>query len=110
MNLANVATPTNLQRVEAAERLVRSVLQLQDRHNMRVRHISSAGAPAARVEIDAEILRGLEGQAQDADSLQNLAESVSALGFSSVSFAPFRSGSLSIPASRDLSSSAVISS
>jgi len=86
------ATAPALQKVAAAERLVRSGLdpflpsELQPRYNMRVRHLRG---DSARIELDAELLLRQDLQ----PILPEIAEAVAALGYQGVSIEPFRSGS-----------------
>lgn len=81
------ATPENLQRVEAAEKLVRTQLHLGPEVNLRVRQLVTG---AARLELDEALLvePGLE--------LSGLREAVLALGFVQMEVQPFRSGALSL--------------
>ena len=124
-SLVQPATPENLKRIEDAERLVRSSLDIAVTHNLRVRHIhirgrtdptspapsnppgtspgpvpSIAPAPAARIELDAALLQQLSDSAEGSERLREIAERVGSLGFSAVSFQPFRSGSVAAVAVR----------
>jgi uncharacterized protein (TIGR00268 family) len=80
------ATPENLHRVEAAERLIRRMCALRPEENLRVRHLAG---DVACVEIDAgrlEAVRGLRAELEPA---------LESLGYRAVELRPFRSGSLS---------------
>ena len=79
------ATDDNLGRIEAAETLVRQLINPSVEHNLRVRHMTDGGA---RIELDRTLLD------VHADVLPVLADQVGTLGFSYVKFHPFRSGSL----------------
>ena len=118
VSLVQPATPENLKRIEDAERLVRSSLNIAVTHNLRVRHIhirpapsnppgtspgpvpSAAPAPAARIELDAVLLQQLSDSAEGSERLREIAERVGSLGFSAVSIQPFRSGSVAAAAVR----------
>ena len=79
------ATEDNLERIELAEMIVREHVMLLVEHNLRVRHMPNG---SARIELDHG---GLDGRAE---VLPLVAEKVAALGFSGVTFQPFRSGSV----------------
>ena len=85
-----------MKRIEVAERLVRDRLNIEVQQNLRVRHIDEihASAASARIELDAPVLRALSESERGNELLQEIAQSVCSLGFSSVSFKPFRSGSV----------------
>ena len=125
VSLVQPATPENLKRIEDAERLVRSSLNIAVTHNLRVRHIHIRGrtdptssapsnppgtspgpvpstAPAARIELDAVLLQQLSDSAEGSERLREIAERVGSLGFSAVSIQPFRSGSVAAVRSEPL--------
>ena len=80
------ATPENLARVERAEALVRRLLRLEPRDNLRVRHLEGG---VARIELDAACLARI-------DSVRGqVEEGLEDLGFERVTVSAFRSGSLS---------------
>lgn len=79
------ATSDNLRRIESAEILVRSVTNPQEHNNIRVRHLKSG---AARIELDESLLN------TNKNSLETLAPLLADLGFHSVEFGVFRSGSV----------------
>ena len=79
------ATGDNLERIEAAETILRSVMNPSVEHNIRVRHMSDGGAV---IQLDREVLDG------QSDMLPSLADQIALLGFSYVKFDSFRSGSL----------------
>jgi len=78
------ATSDNLKRIEAAEKAVKGILDIKVSHNVRVRHMTNNGA---RVELDPDLLG-------KSDQMEMVAMEVSKLGYSTVSFKPFVSGSL----------------
>jgi hypothetical protein len=78
------ATSDNLKRIEAAEKAVKGILDIKVSHNVRVRHMTNNGA---RVELDPDLLG-------KTDQMEVVAMEVSKLGYSTVSFKPFISGSL----------------
>lgn len=77
-------TPTALRRVELAEAAVRDVVP--GAGDLRVRDL---GGDRARVELDAERLRGLS-----ADALADVEAAVRAVGFGAVEHREFRSGGM----------------
>ena len=86
------ATPEALKRVEQAESLVKEALASArpclhaPNVNLRVRHLRDG---SARIELDANTL----AQAQQQEVLAEMGGRIASLGFSSVGFAPFKSGS-----------------
>lgn len=84
------ATSSTLQRVEIAEDAVRDIFKLQIHHDMRVRVLKDG---MARVELDLTIL-----QSKDAsEAMMEASKRLKTLGFTSITFNEFRSGSVSIP-------------
>ena len=79
------ATGDNLERIEAAENILRSIMNPSVEHNIRVRHMTDGGAV---IQLDREVLDG------QSDLLPSLADQIALLGFSYVKFDAFRSGSL----------------
>ena len=79
------ATGDNLERIEAAENILRSIMNPSVQHNIRVRHMTDGGAV---IQLDREVLDG------QSDLLPSLADQIALLGFSYVKFDAFRSGSL----------------
>lgn len=79
------ATTERLQNIERAEQMVALGLQLDVHHNLRVRHLKDG---LARIEVDPDILH------DKSHVLGALGADVAALGFRSVTFAEFRSGSV----------------
>ena len=79
------ALQAHLERVEAAEGIVRQHVNLQVHHNMRVRMLAS---DAAAIELDGEVME------EAALSLSLIDQGLKSLGFSAVSLRPFRSGSV----------------
>jgi uncharacterized protein (TIGR00268 family) len=79
------ATEDNLERIELAELVVRELINPGVEHNLRVRHMPNG---SARIELDRGVLEGR------AEVLPVVAERVAGLGFSGVTFQPFRSGSV----------------
>ena len=86
--LGVTATPARLKRVEAAEEVARALLDVQVHHNLRVRVLRDNGA---RVEADPFLL----ARAQESGVIGRVAADIAALGFDTVTFKAFRSGSLS---------------
>ena len=85
--LGVAATPTRLRRVEKAEEVARALLDAQVHHNLRVRVLRDNGA---RVEADPALL----ARAQETGAIGQAAADIAALGFDTVSFKEFRSGSV----------------
>jgi pyridinium-3,5-biscarboxylic acid mononucleotide sulfurtransferase len=79
------ATATHLQRIEAAEDIVRSSFALSPAVNFRVRHLDDN---SAMLEIDAALLDDID--------LARCREALLALGFRDVVARAFRSGSVSV--------------
>lgn len=88
------ATPSALKRIEDAEDIVRNVLskEIKPHHNIRVRHLrrEGDGGVGARVELDESLL------IVDSYSQVLISEQLSNLGFTTVSFGQFKSGSVAI--------------
>ncbi len=80
------ATAENLSRVERAEEIVRRAAHLGPEQSLRVRHLEGE---AARIEAEEPALARIGGL------LARIAPELIALGFRSVTAAPFRSGSVS---------------
>jgi PP-loop superfamily ATP-utilizing enzyme len=89
--LGVTATPARLRRVEAAEEVARALLGVQVHHNLRVRVLRDNGA---RVEADPCLL----ARAQKSGVIGQVAADIAALGFDTVTFKTFRSGSMSATA------------
>lgn len=84
------ATRENLRRIEEAEQHVRTTLSLLPEHNLRVRHLLG---DVAAIELDGAPLNAL--MSQEKQRLTDLTDAIQAIGFKSVSFRAFRTGSLS---------------
>lgn len=79
------ATSQNLNRIEIAENIVRTLIQPEIQHNVRVRHMID---DSASVELDKDLLESKQYV------LEIVAQEISKLGFNVVKFNVFRSGSV----------------
>jgi PP-loop superfamily ATP-utilizing enzyme len=83
------ATSDNLRRIEQAEATVRHALVPDVHHNLRVRHMRDG---SARVEMDTDLL------VTRSELLPAVAQTLAGLGFRSVSFGEYRTGSVAVAA------------
>ena len=84
------ALPESLQKIEEAEEIVKKLLQkhISIATNLRVRHLRDGGA---RVEVDADVLDNISP-----DTLQLLSAELVEIGYDTVKFASFKTGSVSV--------------
>ena len=80
------ATTTNLQRIEIAEDIIRNELNMDSQSSFRVRHLLNE---SARIEFEEDVI------SKSSQLFPNLAEKISQLGFKSITFDKFKSGSVS---------------
>ncbi len=84
------ATPENLKRIEDAEKFIRTVLNLSPTDNLRVRHLTQIPRMrTARIEADDTVIERMK------EYIGSIEDFFIKLGYSSVTFQTFRSGSLS---------------